>query len=90
MKIRFKYEEQMEYMMTTYSDWKVVGEGVWTVSEDELAEEILADIDNTDFDSIKDGIRNYLWTTLDKDPDYIKFNQEDLQRLIEYIKEYEN
>lgn len=38
-------------------------------------------------ESIEHAVLNYLWFTLDKDPDYIEFNKEDLESLIKYIKE---
>lgn len=83
--LNFKYKENQEYFLRTYSNWYLEGEGTWEVDADDLLDEL--SLNDTKDESIKHSILNYLWLTLDKDPDYIEFNKEDLKYLVKYIKE---
>ena len=83
--LNFKYEKNQEYLLRTYSNWYLKGEGTWEVDADDLLNELL--LNDTKDESIEYAVLNYLWITLDKDPDYIEFNKEDLKYLVKYIKE---
>jgi hypothetical protein len=82
--LNFKYKENQEYFLRTYSNWYLKGEGTWEVDVDDLLDEL--SLNDAKDESIENAILNYLWLTLDKDPDYIEFNKEDLDSLIKYIK----
>lgn len=84
-KLNFKYKENHEYLLRTYSNWNLKGNGTWEIDADDLLDEL--SLDDTKAKSIEHAVLNYLWLTLDKDPDYIEFNQKDLESLIKYIKE---
>lgn len=87
--INFKYKESQEFYLKTYSTWYIKGEGTWEVDVEDLIGELK--LKTIDDDSIKTAIEDYLQCTLDKDPDFIEFNEGDLKSLIKYIKEnYEN
>jgi hypothetical protein len=83
--LNFKYKENQEYFLRTYSNWYLEGEGTWEVDADDLLDEL--SLNDAKDESIENAILNYLWLTLDKDPDYIEFNKEDLKSLVKYIKE---
>ena len=83
--LNFKYKEKCENFLRTYSNWYLKGEGVWEVDADDLLNEL--SLNDTKDESIENAVLNYLWFILDKDPDYIEFNKEDLDSLIKYIKE---
>ena len=83
--LKFKYRENHEYFLRVHSAWHLEGKGTWEVDAYDLLDEL--SLDNTKTESIKSAILNYLWLDLDKDPDYIEFDKEDLESLINYIKE---
>ena len=83
--LNFKYKEDQEYFLRTYSNWHLKGNGTWEIDADDLLDEL--SLNDTKAESIEHAVLNYLWLTLDKDPDYIEFNKEDLESLIKYIKE---
>jgi hypothetical protein len=83
--LNFKYKENQEYFLRTYSNWYLKGEGTWEVDADDLLDEL--SLNDAKDESIENAILNYLWLTLDKDPDYIEFNKEDLKSLVKYIEE---
>ena len=83
--LNFKYKENHEYFLRTYSNWYLEGEGTWEVDADDLLNEL--SLNDTKDESIECAVLNYLWLTLDKDLDYIEFNKEDLKSLVKYIKE---
>lgn len=83
--LNFKYKENHEYFLRTYSTWYLKGEGTWEVDADDLLDEL--SLNDAKDESIENAILNYLWLTLDKDPDYIEFNKEDLKSLVKYIEE---
>lgn len=83
--LNFKYKESHEYFLSTYSTWYLKGEGTWEVDADDLLSEL--SLEDIKTESIEHAVLNYLWFTLDKDPDYIEFNKKDLKSLVKYIKE---
>lgn len=87
-KLNFRYKENVEYLLSIYSNWYLEGEGTWEVDADDFIEELRKS--KEEIDSIEDAIENYLWLTLDRDIDCIEFNKKDFNSLIEYIKENYN
>ena len=83
--LKFKYRENHEYFLRVHSAWHLEGKGAWEVDAYDLLNEL--SFNDIKTESIKSAILNYLWLDLDKDPDYIEFDKEDLESLIKYIKE---
>lgn len=86
--LNFRYKENVEYLLSTYSNWYLEGEGTWEVDADDFIEELKKS--KEEINSIEDAIKNYLWLTLDRDTDCIEFNKKDFDSLIKYIKENYN
>lgn len=85
MKIRFKYDYYMEFILKTHSNLIISGKGEWNVDEIELAEEYCV---NNDYIKSIDFIKNYFWITLDKNPDNLIFNSDDIKLLCEFLEYY--
>lgn len=84
MKIRFDYEYQMEYILKTWSDLHIKGEGEWNVNVYELSEEFCtSDLEFDDF------LREYFQEELNIEGEVV-FNKEDIKVLSEYCIEYKN
>ena len=80
MIIRFEYNYDMEYWYKTYSNISIKGQGEWDVAEDELSLEY----SKSKYKDFKYFIEDYFDRELDIDPDYIHFNEEDLNKLKKY------
>jgi hypothetical protein len=80
MIIRFEYNYDMEYWLTTYSYMFIKGQGEWDVTEDELSLEY----SKSKCKDFKYFIEDYFDRELDINPDYIHFNEEDLNELEKY------
>ena len=83
MKIKFDYNYSMEFCFKTHSLLLIKGKGEWNVEADELTEEW----NPKERDAI-DFIEEYFWIMLNIDPDSIIFDKEDLDRLVKYMKTY--
>lgn len=80
MIIRFEYNYNMEYWYKTYSNMSIKGQGEWNVDEDELSLEY----SKSNCEDFEDFINNYFDRELDINPDYIHFNEENLNELKKY------
>ena len=84
MKIKFKYNYNMEFCLKTYSNLVISGEGEWNIDEIDLAKEYC----ESDYESPIDFIENYFWIELSIDPDYFIFDSDDIKLLNEFLKHY--
>ena len=84
MKIKFKYNYNIEFCLKTNSNLVISGEGEWNVDEIDLAEEYC----ESDYESPIDFIKNYFWIDLNYDPDYFIFDSDDIKLLNEFLKHY--